>query len=138
MSAKEKIKIPQKIKQQMLQHARKELPYEACGIISDSPRQEAKRFYPARNELQSKSRYHVHPEDLYRIFTEIEKRGHEIWGIFHSHPDFPAYPSETDLDQAYYPQAYYLIASFIDSEHPRLRAFRIRNRKIEEVEIETV
>ncbi len=130
-----KITITRALKEQMLQHARKELPYEACGVISGSADRGPLQFYPARNELQSTTRYHIEPHDLYRIIMDIEEQGHEIWGIYHSHPASPAYPSETDLKQSYYPDAYYLIASFADVKKPVLRAFRIVDKQVEEVEI---
>ncbi len=129
------VEITKDLKEQLLQHARKELPYEACGVISGSADRGALQFYPARNELQSTTRYHIDPHDLYRIIMDIEEQGHEIWGIFHSHPASPAYPSETDLKQSYYPDAYYLIASFADAKKPVLRAFRIIDRQVKEVEV---
>lgn len=125
--------IPRHLYERMLEHARRELPFEACGVISGNSEKEAKHYYPARNELKSTTRYNIEPEDLYRIIMDIEEKGYEIWGIFHSHPDSSAYPSGTDLEQSYYPDAYYLIASFIDARKPVLRAFKIVNRQVEEV-----
>jgi len=130
-----KIKIPEDLKEQLLQHAREELPYEACGVISGDADKGPVYFYPARNELKSPTRYHIDPYDLYRIIMDIEEKGHEIWGIFHSHPASEAYPSGTDLDQSYYPEAYYLIASFADAKKPVLRAFRIVDKQVEEIEL---
>ncbi len=129
------VEISKDLKEQMLQHARRELPYEACGVISGNSEKEAKHYYAARNELQSTTRYNIEPEDLYRIIMDIEKKGHEIWGIFHSHPASPAYPSGTDLEQSYYPDAYYLIASFTDARKPVLRAFKIVDRQVEEIKL---
>ncbi len=41
-------------------------------------------------------RYQIAPEDLIRVQREARDRGQEIVGYFHSHPDHPARPSETD------------------------------------------
>ena len=41
-------------------------------------------------------RYQIAPEDLIRIQREARDRGREILGYFHSHPDHPPRPSETD------------------------------------------
>jgi proteasome lid subunit RPN8/RPN11 len=41
-------------------------------------------------------RYQIAPEDLIRIQREARDRGREIVGYFHSHPDHPPRPSETD------------------------------------------
>lgn len=136
MTGKFEIKVRPELIKNMLQHAYDSLPYEACGIISGK-KDKAVKFYPARNELKSQSRYNINPDDLYRIIMDIEEKGLDIWGIFHSHPASPAYPSDTDLNQAFYPDAYYLIASFMDEKNPGLRAFLIRDRRILEVKIET-
>ena len=132
-----KITISKTMKDEMIRHARAELPYEACGIIAGVAGKEAVKFYPARNELQSETRYNIAPEDLYNIFMDLEEKGLDVWGIFHSHPATPAYPSATDLKHSYYPDAYYLIASFIDPGNPELRAFKIDGEEIEEVEMVT-
>ena len=41
-------------------------------------------------------RYLIAPEDLLRIQRESREAGHDIIGYYHSHPDHPARPSETD------------------------------------------
>lgn len=132
-----KITISRTMKDQMIRHAREKLPYEACGIIAGLTGEEAIKFYPAKNELQSETRYNIAPEDLYKIFMDLEEKGLDVWGIFHSHPATPAYPSDTDLKQSYYPDAYYLILSFINPDRPELRAFKIYGEEIDEVEIIT-
>ncbi len=133
-----RISIPTSMKDEMIRHARGELPYEACGIIAGVTEEEAVEFYPASNELKSETRYNIAPEDLYRIMMDLEKKGLDVWGIFHSHPATPAYPSATDLKQSYYPEAYYLILSFIDPEKPELRAFKIDREEMEEVEVKEI
>lgn len=130
-----KVGLPEAIKEQMLEQARAELPFEACGIVSGSPEKGAVKFYPARNEVQSATRYSIDPEDLLRILEDIERKGLEVWGIFHSHPVNPAYPSERDLDFSFYPDAYYFIVSLQEPEQPDLRAFRIQDRLVEEFEV---
>lgn len=115
--------LPQALVAAMLDHARAEAPLEACGIVGGRDGRPA-TFYPARNADRSPVRYTVDPEDQLRIFTVMDERGEELWAIFHSHPHSPAYPSATDVRYAYYPEAYYLIASPA-ADPPELRAFRI-------------
>lgn len=123
--------IPRPLAEAMIAHARAEAPLEACGIIGGRG-DRAVRFYPARNAERSPVRYTVHPEDQVRILWELEERGEELWGIFHSHPRSQAYPSATDIRFAYYPEAYYVIASLADPRQPVLRAFRIRDGRVTE------
>jgi proteasome lid subunit RPN8/RPN11 len=54
--------------------------------------------------------------------------------IYHSHTASPAYPSQTDINLATYPDAIYLILSLADGEAP-LRGFRIEGEKVTEVDL---
>ena len=49
-----------------------------------------------RETGQPRVRYQIAPEDLIRVQRESRGRGREILGYYHSHPDHPARPSETD------------------------------------------
>ena len=115
-------------------HARAEYPHEACGLLGG---QEGRvdEVYPLPNTERSAVRYLADPEAQLQAMLEIEERGWEIVAIYHSHPDSPAYPSATDLEMAFYPQALSLIVSLADREHPKLRAFRIEEGEVEEVEV---
>ena len=61
------------------------------------------------------------------------------WGyraVYHSHTHSPAYPSETDVRLAGWPEAYYIIISLMSKENPQVRAFRIVEGAISEEPIE--
>lgn len=124
------VSIPWSLAEAMIAHARAEAPLEACGILGGRGGQ-VLHFYPARNAERSPVRYTVHPEDQLQILLDMERQGEELWGIFHSHPNSEAYPSETDVRYAYYPEAYYVIAS-LAGPVPVLRAFRIVGGRITE------
>jgi proteasome lid subunit RPN8/RPN11 len=115
---------------ELLAHARAELPNEACGLLAgDLASGLATTFHPARNAEASPLRYNVHPDDLVRIVFAIEDGGHDLLAIFHSHTRSPAVPSATDRRTAQYPDAYYLLATLADPEAgpaDSLRAWRIR------------
>ena len=80
-------------------------------------------------------RYLADPQAQVDAMLEIEERGDEIVGIYHSHLDAPAYPSPTDVAMAAYPDAVHLIVSLTQGDSPVLGAFRIRDEEIEEVDI---
>ncbi len=127
----EAIVLPVGMREALIAHARADHPLEACGLIAGRGRHPL-RFYPARNALQSPTRYDIDPRDLLAVTMEIEARGEELWGIFHSHPATEAYPSPTDIRLAFYPGAYYLICSLADAEAPVLRAFRLDGAAVRE------
>ena len=57
--------------------------------------------------------------------VQFEDQGLALWGIYHSHPEGPETPSETDVKLAYYPDAVYVIVSLAEPEIPVVRGFKI-------------
>jgi proteasome lid subunit RPN8/RPN11 len=126
---------------ELLAHARSEVPLEACGILAGSLAEgRATAYHPARNADASPFVYTVHPDDLVRIVLGIEDAGKDLVAIFHSHVQSPPVPSATDRRQAMYPDAIYLLATLMeadaDAEAMRaLRAWRIRDQEATEVSL---
>lgn len=122
---------------EMLAHARSEMPNEACGLLAgDLGTGIASAYHPARNAEASPLRYNVDPDDLVRIVFGIDDAGEDLLGIFHSHTHTPAVPSPTDLRSAQYPEAFYLLATLSDPDAgptESLRAWRITNGESREV-----
>jgi proteasome lid subunit RPN8/RPN11 len=119
---------------EMIDHAREEAPVEACGILAGKEGRVVE-VYRARNADHSPTSYRLDPEEQYRIFVDIEDKGLDIVGIYHSHPSSPAAPSSIDLERAYYPEAIYFVISLVDPGDPQVRAFRITNGETCEHEI---
>src|SRR5262245_14302847 len=121
--------------EEMLQHSREEAPNECCGLIGGT-NGELTTLYRASNSEGSPLRYNLDPQDQFRIMREMEESGEELAAIYHSHTHSPAYPSQTDVNLAAYPDALYLIVSLADGEDP-LRGFRIDREAgtIEEAEL---
>jgi proteasome lid subunit RPN8/RPN11 len=119
---------------QIIDHARTARPEEACGLLGGRGGR-VERIYPLPNMEQSPVRYLAEPQAQVDAMLEVEERGNEIVGIYHSHLDAPAYPSPTDVTMAAYPEGVHLIISLADGNSPVLGAFHIRDGEIEEVEI---
>jgi proteasome lid subunit RPN8/RPN11 len=117
---------------ELIAHARDDLPNECCGLIAARDGQ-AVQLYRATNAEASPVRYGLDPREQYEIMTEIEERGWELGAIYHSHTKSAAYPSQTDVNLAFYPEALYLIVSLENSDAPDVRAFRIADGQIDEV-----
>lgn len=125
------------VAEDLLRHAREELPNEACGLLSgrlDAGR--ATRYHRARNAEASPLRFNVHPDDLVRIVFAIERAGEDFVAIFHSHTRTAAVPSPMDRREAQYPGVFYVVASLaVEGATPAsaLRAWRIHGGKSFEV-----
>jgi proteasome lid subunit RPN8/RPN11 len=131
------LRIPPTVADELLAHARADVPNEACGILAGSLAEgTARAYHPARNADESPYVYTVHPEDLVRIVFGIEDAGDDLVAIFHSHTHTPAVPSPTDRRQAQYPDAFYVLATLSDPEADAaaaLRAWRIHDGAATEV-----
>ena len=131
------MQIEGKYLSEMISHAREDAPQEACGILAGRGHR-VLRMYRARNAQRSSTSYSLDPEEQYRIFRDIEDRGLELVGIYHSHPSSPATPSDTDIEQAYYPEVSYVLISLADPDEPQLRAFRITEEGVAEEDMVVV
>ena len=86
------------------------------------------------NADASPFRYSIDASDLLRIVTDIDDAEEDLLAIYHSHTRSPAFPSRTDVDLAFWPDAAYLIVS-LASDPPDLRAFTIRDGRIAKREL---
>jgi proteasome lid subunit RPN8/RPN11 len=57
------------------------------------------------------NRYQIDPKELVMIQREGRKRGEDIIGFYHSHPDHPPMWSQTDLAEAHWIGCSYVITS---------------------------
>jgi len=130
------MRIAQGMIDEMVAHAREDLPNECCGLIGGVDG-EAKTLYRARNAFASPFSYRVDPGDQYRIIEkEMREAGEELLAIYHSHTKSPAYPSQTDLNEAAsWPEQVYLIVSLADPEAPDVKAFWLKDGGIADAEL---
>ncbi|MCH8064385.1 MAG: M67 family metallopeptidase [Chloroflexi bacterium] len=119
---------------EMIAHAREDVPNECCGIIAADDGT-ATKLYRAVNAEASPYRYNVDPKDLLRIYRDLDDRGWDVMVIYHSHTHTEAYPSPTDTSLAAWPDAYYVIVSLEDEANPVVRAFRIMDGEVTEEEL---
>lgn len=137
------VELGSEIRDAIVEHARREAPNEACGIVigsapvADGGR--ALRWEPLRNSLASPYRYAIDPEDLLRLTIATDDAGEVFWAIVHSHLASPARPSPTDLRESHYPDSLYLVVSLDPAEAdpssgaPSTRAWRIVDGGVHEV-----
>ena len=85
-------------------HARRGYPREVCGVLVGTTAAditvEAVIPVPNQEAATPRVRYTIAPEDLFRIQRESRASRLDIVGYYHSHPDHPARPSETDRRMA--------------------------------------
>jgi len=127
--------IPAAVRDEIVAHARAGLPNEACGILAGLAGR-VERFFPAESDEPSPYYYRIESRDQIRIMNEIDEAGLDLIGIYHSHTSSPAFPSRTDAEQAFWPDAVYVIVS-LASPDADVRGYRIRDMEVTEEELVT-
>jgi [CysO sulfur-carrier protein]-S-L-cysteine hydrolase len=129
------MKIAQALIDEMVAHAREDLPNECCGMIGGVDG-EATSVIRVENAAATPLRYEMDPQAQYNALKAIEGAGAELLGIYHSHTKSAAYPSQTDVNQAVaWPEQVYVIISLAEEEAD-VKAFLLKDLKIADVELD--
>jgi proteasome lid subunit RPN8/RPN11 len=129
------MKISQELVDQVIAHAREDVPNECCGMIGGSDG-EARKVVRVANAAASPLRYEMDSQGQFDALKEIESDG-ELLAIYHSHTKSAAYPSQTDVNQAQnWPEPIYVIVSLADGDNPDVQGFHLADLKIADAELE--
>jgi proteasome lid subunit RPN8/RPN11 len=118
---------------EIVAHARQDAPNECCGMIA-SRDGEAVTVHRATNAAASPLRYEIDGAEQYRIQMAIDDDDLDLGAIYHSHTRSEPYPSQTDINLAFYPDALYVIVGLAGSE-PDVRAYEIRDGHVTDAEL---
>ena len=132
----ERIILPRHLVNTILHQAQIYPDVEVCGLIS-AKQGRPQRCIPVPNVSDQPQRlFAMAPKDQIEAMRNMRERDEELFGIYHSHPHSPAEPSVTDLEQAEYPEALYIIVSLNTKGVLEMRGFRLRDGKAEQVQLE--
>lgn len=121
---------------EIVEQGLREFPNECCGVIAADGTGRPFKVIAMRNADASAVTYRLDPKEQLRVWSEIDDNGWTLWGIYHSHTHSEAYPSQTDVRLAFYPESRYLLLSLADRNEPVLRSFFIRDGEITEEELQ--
>lgn len=114
--------------QQLVMVAQAAHPQEACGLLAADAQGRIVEISPIDNiAAQPNTTYHMEPQQQARTMLRYHQEGWQLAGIYHSHPTSAPIPSPTDIQQAAYPHAAYLIISLQDPQKPSLAAWQIQH-----------
>jgi proteasome lid subunit RPN8/RPN11 len=107
------------------QHAAEAYPFECCGaLFGDASDVRDVLELPNTTDGEPRRRFLVAPRDYLRAEREASRRGMQLLGFYHSHPDHPARPSQYDLEHAWPVFVYVIIA--VEQRVPRdMTAWRL-------------
>lgn len=133
MHEQKEIHIPRRLAQQLLHLAQISPDCEICGLIGGKDGVPM-TCYPIVNVAEHPAqRFLLDPKQQIAAMRAMRDQGEELFAIYHSHPSAPAFPSITDLEQAAYPEALYLIISLNTKGILEMRGFRIAAQKAIEI-----
>lgn len=134
MSITTEIKIPFQVQldtavfEQIKAQGEDGFPDEICGFLYGYDR-EVREIITAKPVVNSKEgdqrrRFEISPLDYIRAEQFALEKGFDLLGVYHTHPNHPAIPSEHDLRQAM-PHFSYIILSVKESTAAEMRSWRI-------------
>lgn len=111
----------------MRRHAAEAYPHECCGAMIEI-HGEIGDALPLTNVTQEEARrrFVVGPKDYLAAERRASELGGTLAGFYHSHPDHPARPSQTDLEAAW-PSFAYVIISVAAGVPGEITAWRLND-----------
>ena len=121
---------PKSVTDAIRAHGAEAYPEEGCGFLLGAVEDgtnvvRAIRRVDNRQDENRERRYLITPADYREAQREAAAEDLDIVGFYHSHPDHPAEPSETDLEQATFPGYTYVIVAVHDGTPTDLTAWTL-------------
>lgn len=152
MSTEESItglRLPRAVYDEIRAHGEQTYPHECCGALigrfmtADESQNEPDGWFveaaiPAGNTRtdSAHNRYQIAPAELVKIEREARKRGLDIAGFYHSHPDHPAQWSITDFQEAHWLGCCYMITEVAQGKAAITNSFLLAGRTEEDKRFE--
>ncbi|MBL8824169.1 MAG: M67 family metallopeptidase [Planctomycetia bacterium] len=118
------LQIPAMIFDEMVEHARSELPHECVGMLLGQTDGQATHYIALVNELQSPTRFLTEAMSMLRAEKKRRELNLEVLAIVHSHPTSDPIPSQYDKADHYSSDVVCLILSLKEKE-PNLQGWWI-------------
>jgi proteasome lid subunit RPN8/RPN11 len=124
--------LPDAVLKQIQTHGQSAYPNEGVGLLLGTVTGRDKtaagilelaNSWPADEQFH---RYQVGGDDMLKGELEAARRGLDVLGFFHSHPDHPAEPSTTDHAWATWPWYSYVITTIALGKATVTRSWQLR------------
>lgn len=131
-----KLELTHNVAGRMKRHAEEIYPDECCGFFfgNDGEIRMIHQTKEVRNIRTGnrRRRFKIDPKDYQQAETYAFENNLDLLGVYHSHPDHPAVPSEHDRKVAL-PWFSYIILSVEDGKTGDIRSWRLNDsRQFEE------
>lgn len=135
-----KLEIDPKVLDRMHRHAEAAYPNECCGFFfgQDHDRRKIQEIRKVENakEGDQRRRFQIDPKDYQKAEKYADEHDLDLLGVYHSHPDHPAEPSEHDRKVAM-PWFSYVIISVQNDKAVNTTSWQLnKERQFEKESIE--
>lgn len=115
------LRVPRAVYESLREHGEETWPHECCGALLGLPEKDGWQIVEATRAGNTRTdsahnRYHIAPVELVKIQREARRKGFEIAGFYHSHPDHPAQWSQTDFAEAHWLGCSYVITEVVQGK----------------------
>ena len=138
------LRIKKGIIGEIAKQGEKGYPYEICGFILGkidykNNIREAEEIYQVENQNKERAndRFEIDPKDYLKVENYADNKGIQIIGIYHTHPDHPDKPSQTDLMFAQ-PDMSYIIMSVEKGKASNWRSWELEDNHFIEEDVEVI
>jgi len=120
------------VQKTIVQDAVGSYPHECCGFLYGNEDSNGRRHITQARVVTNvkdgdkRRRFEISPHDYLEAERYAEEQQIELLGVYHSHPDHPAIPSEHDRAAAQ-PFFSYLIISVNNKEPGAIRSWRLND-----------
>jgi len=132
----EAVILPRQLVNQVLHQAQSSPEVEVCGLIAARHGRPVRAVPISNISDQPQRLFAMDPASQIDALRRMREQHETLFGIYHSHPHSPAVPTATDLEQAGYPEALYIIVSLNTRGVLEMRGYRLRDGKASEVQLE--
>ena len=122
LAAPDEFQICTAARDAVVAHAREEAPIECCGLLLGR-KGTVEECVRARNIRRSRTSYLIDPADHFAAIRRARVEQRAVLGAYHSHPQSPPVPSETDVREALDRDLLYVIVSLADPAAPDVRGY---------------
>ena len=132
------LRLPQAIVNDILTQASSHPDDEVCGLLGGRGNTASSCFPVANVSSDTHCRYVMDPAGQVDAMRRIRDAGNELVAIYHSHPKGLARPSVTDIQEANYADAVYLVVSLGTEGVLELAGFNIKGKSVSDVVLELI
>ncbi len=136
------VQIRQEFIDEMVAHAKADLPNECFGLLAGED-DNVMKIFRMTNVAASPFRFTPDHLEQIEVDNELGDNGWNLLVEYHSHTRSEAYPSDTDVRESvgliwFWPDVRFVIVSLMDMDNPVVRIFHISDGAVTEEPLEVV